>query len=349
MCIKETQGNLAYQCCDLHAQQQSKGLGRRGFLGALGAAGLVATAAKSATAFDEKASDDKRPERPAEALIKELYSSLDDSQKSSVVLPSNHGAENGKAASRHGMYNAPFGGKKIGDNYTTAQQDLIEKILRAMTRDDDGYIKLTRAGRFDNSKNLQGCGATMFGTPGDDNKFSFVFTSHHLTVRCDGNSSPDEAFGGPLYYGHSAVGYATGNVYYYQTKKANKVFEALDGGQQKQALCSGNPGEEIESIQFRDEKSIPGIGVDALSNDQQELVADLMRSVLQPFREEDAQEVMDIIEHNGGMDKLNLAYYQDNDTKDKVRWHFWRIEGPGMVWNFRPLPHVHCFVNIAKV
>ena len=151
MCVKETQGNLAYQCWDLHVQQQSNGLGRRGFLGALGAAGLVATAAKSATAFDEKASDDKRPERPAEALIKELYSSLDDSQKSSVVLPYNHGAENGKAASRHGMYNAPFGGKKIGDNYTTAQQDLIEKILRAMTRDDDGYIKLTRAGRFDNS------------------------------------------------------------------------------------------------------------------------------------------------------------------------------------------------------
>ena len=76
MCTKETQGNLAYQCCDLHAQQQSSGLGRRGFLGALGAAGLVATAAKSANAFDEKASDDKRPERPAEALIKELVVAL---------------------------------------------------------------------------------------------------------------------------------------------------------------------------------------------------------------------------------------------------------------------------------
>ena len=87
MCTKETQGNLVYQCRDLHAQQQSSGLGRRSFLGALGAAGLVATAANSANAFDEKASDDKRPERPAEGLIKELYSSLDDSRKSAVVLP----------------------------------------------------------------------------------------------------------------------------------------------------------------------------------------------------------------------------------------------------------------------
>ena len=26
---------------------------------------------------------------------------------------------------------------------------------------------------------------------------------------------------------------------------------------------------------------------------------------------------------------------------------FWRLEGPGFVWNFRVLPHVHTFVNIA--
>ena len=28
-------------------------------------------------------------------------------------------------------------------------------------------------------------------------------------------------------------------------------------------------------------------------------------------------------------------------------WRFWRLEGPGFVWNYRVLPHVHTFVNIG--
>jgi hypothetical protein len=33
---------------------------------------------------------------------------------------------------------------------------------------------------------------------------------------------------------------------------------------------------------------------------------------------------------------------------DQERWHFWRLEGPGFVWNYRVLPHVHCYVNISS-
>jgi hypothetical protein len=34
--------------------------------------------------------------------------------------------------------------------------------------------------------------------------------------------------------------------------------------------------------------------------------------------------------------------------KDGERWHFWRLEAPGFVWNFRVLPHVHTFVYISS-
>ena len=27
---------------------------------------------------------------------------------------------------------------------------------------------------------------------------------------------------------------------------------------------------------------------------------------------------------------------------------FWRLEGPGFVWNYRVLPHVHTYVNISS-
>ena len=39
--------------------------------------------------------------------------------------------------------------------------------------------------------------------------------------------------------------------------------------------------------------------------------------------------------------------YENANTNDKQPWSFWRIEGPGFVWNFRVLPHVHTYVNIS--
>ena len=73
-----------------------------------------------------------------------------------------------------------------------------------------------------------------------------------------------------------------------------------------------------------------------------------MRDVLSPYRKEDADEVMQIIKTNGGMEKIHLAFYQDGQMNDSQRWHFWRLEGPGFVWNYRVLPHVHTYVNISS-
>ena len=74
-----------------------------------------------------------------------------------------------------------------------------------------------------------------------------------------------------------------------------------------------------------------------------------MRDILSPYRKEDVDEVMDIVKANGGMEEMHLAFYADTDRPDKGEpWHFWRLEGPGFVWNYRVIPHVHCFVNIAK-
>lgn len=40
--------------------------------------------------------------------------------------------------------------------------------------------------------------------------------------------------------------------------------------------------------------------------------------------------------------------YQEGKMNDKQKWHFWRLEGPGFVWNYRVLPHVHTYVNISS-
>lgn len=185
-------------------------------------------------------------------------------------------------------------------------------------------------------------------------KFAFLFSGHHLTIRCDGDSEEGAAFGGPIYYGHTPNGYSDRNVFAYQTKEVARVFDALDEKQRKLALITkGTPGEGEKSVILTPKAATrPGIAYKALSNDQQELVDMVLKTILSPFRQQDGNEVVDIIKATGGMEKVHLAFYgeghEGTETDNKQPWSFWRLEGPGMVWNFRVLPHVHTFVNISS-
>jgi hypothetical protein len=288
--------------------------------------------------------------RPAEELVQELFGTLTAEQKQKLILPYEHGTVNGKGmATRLGMYNSPVLGKRIGEHYTKPQQELIERILRAISSDEEGYRRISRNGTFDGSKSLDGCGALLFGEPAEGKEWSWVFTGHHLTVRCDGRPKDGVGFGGPMYYGHSPNGYSDRNVFYYQTKSVLGVYDMLDEKQRKAAVIVGTPGEQIASVRFRTGgQPRPGLAYAELSKDQQGDVEKVMRSLLSPYRKEDADEVMDIIKATGGMEKIHLAFYQQPDADPKERWHFWRLEGPGFVWNFRVLPHVHTYVNIAS-
>ena len=288
--------------------------------------------------------------KPGEELVRELFASMSPAQRAELVLPWNHGADSEKGLpTRLGMYNSAIGGKKIGDHYSKPQQELIERILRAISADEAGYRQLSRNGTFDNSGSLTSCGAVIFGDPAQKEKFSWVFTGHHLTVRCDGNSEEGAAFGGPMYYGHSPNGYSEKNIFNYQTKRVLGVFDALDPDQRTRAVIRGTPGEQAASVRFRKgSEALPGIAYQDLSSDQRQLVENVMRDLLSPYRREDADEVMQIIKAQGGMEKIHLAFYEDQQMKDNERWHFWRLEGPSFVWNYRVLPHVHTFVNISS-
>jgi hypothetical protein len=151
-----------------------------------------------------------------------------------------------------------------------------------------------------------------------------------------------------MYYGHSPNGYSAKNVFFYQTKSVLSVYEALSEEQRKKAVVTGTPGEGEPSIRFKkkiDEQ--PGILYKDLAADQKQLIEKVMRDVLSPYRKEDVDEVMEIVKANGGMEKIHLAFYPDKGMKDDQPWHFWRLEGPGFVWNYRVLPHVHTYVNIS--
>jgi len=340
-----TENNKAF-CPECNEQVEApEALDRRGFIRVLGtqttllAAGSVAATAAPRVLADEPAERPAaRNAKPAEALIQELYNNMTAEQKrSNLVLPWNH-------ASRRGMFNSPIN-QRIGQAYTQAQQELIQRILRSIASDEEGYARITRNGTFDGSRSLQGCGANIFGDPTNGRQFAWVFSGHHLTVRCDGNSEPDAAFGGPMYYGHSPHGYSNRNCFYYQTRSVLTVYDALTEGQRRQAIITGSPGELEPSVRFRN-NGFPGIRGADLSADQRALIDTVMRDVLSPYRREDADEVMQIVRRNGGLERIHLAFYRDAEATDN-NWHFWRLEGPGFVWNYRVLPHVHTYVNIS--
>ncbi len=320
---------------------------RRRFLRTVGggAAALFATNNLAMAADDLPA---KPANQVAENLVGELYATLSAEQKKAVVRPWDH--RKGNLPARLGTYNSAIEGKRIRDHYTKAQQELIQRTLRAILSSDEAYERISRNNRWDSSGSFDGCGATIFGEPGTEKPFAWVFSGHHLTLRCDGNSQPGAAFGGPIYYGHRKPGYSKENVYFYQTEQVQGVFESLDAEQRKVAVAEKNPGDGRRGIQFRADGDAPrpGISYDDLSAEQQGQVDGVLRTLLAPFRQEDTDEVMSIVKAHGGTRTINLAFYKDKrSSEDSVRWHFWRLEGPGFIWNYRPLPHVHCFANIA--
>ena len=316
---------------------------RRSFLRVAGATTAAAAIGGTRLALGDE-TPAKAAAKPAEGIIRELYSTYSEEQKRDLVLPYDHMTD-GKLT-RQRTFNSPVNGKRIADVFTKPQQDLAKQALVAILSGNDALERLSRHGKWDSSGSLEGCGAMIFGDPAENGKFAWVFAGHHLTLRCDGNSEPGAAFGGPIYYGHSAGGYNKENVYLYQTEQVTKVFEALDGKQQAKALSQNNPGDGLGGTQPTNPRH--GIAYSELSDDQKKLVEETMRTLLGPFRQEDVDEVMSIVKSGGGMDQIHVAFYEDSGINDGHRWHFWRVEGPGFAWNYRVLPHVHCFANILS-
>jgi hypothetical protein len=325
-------------------------LDRRGFIRTLALGGAALTAGSAPWLLPVSARADKQPmprvaNPAAEDLVKELFAGLTEAQKKDVVKPWDHAAR--KSVNPNKALD-----KTIGAVYTKAQQDLIQKIVRAIASDDKGWHQISRNGTWDATKSFDKMGADIFGDP-STGKFAFQFTGHHLTVRCDGDSEEGAAFGGPIYYGHSPNGYSPRNVFSYQTREVLKAYQALDEKQRKEATVTmGHPGEGARSIRLKKDGKLPGIAYAELTKDQQELFEKVMQTILSPFRQQDGAEVVAIIKAMGGMKKVHMAFYsepyENAETTETQPWSFWRLEGPGFVWNFRVLPHVHTYVNIAS-
>jgi hypothetical protein len=322
-------------CPDCGVPEGDVRLDRRTFLktAALGTASLATSAAKRADS--------------SETLVTTLYTSLSPEQKQGVAFEFDHPL---RSKVDNNWFITPH---KIGKFFTADQQAMIREIFENL-HNPEFVPKLNRHIEED-GKGLGNYAVALFGQPGSG-KFEFVLTGRHCTVRCDGDSVEGAAFGGPIFYGHQAGPNFTenpdhpNNVYWYQAKRANDVFEALDGKQREVALL-GDPREEkaTETVALKKKgETIAGLPVSSMSRDQRELVEKVLADLLMPFRKKDADEAMRYIKAAGGVSGLTMSFFKNLDLGNDGVWDVWQLESPTMVWYFRGHPHVHVWANIRS-
>ena len=235
--------------------------------------------------------------------------------------------------------------------FNADQQALVRDIFHSLHSDEyrkPVYEQVVHDSEGEGFEN--GTAVAIFGEPGTG-KFEFVLSGRHVTRRCDGDSVEGAAFGGPIFYGHSVKeseeAAHPGNAYWFQAKRANEVFAALDGKQRTQAMIEKGRGEQgTETVKLTGKTAgLAGIPVGSLAGDQKDLVKKVLADLLAPFRKQDADEAMKLITA-GGMEALHMAFAKQGDIGGDGIWDVWQIEGPNMLWYFRGAPHVHCWVNI---
>ncbi|MSR60285.1 MAG: DUF3500 domain-containing protein [Planctomycetaceae bacterium] len=328
---------------------------RRDFVRVVGAAAAI-----SATPLGSLSSlraEEKTKPAP-ESLVKVLHDTLTPTQRDEICFPWDHTDDRGLLRTHvSNNWNITDPTKlNIGSDFFTADQhDLIRQIFLGLYNPDwhERIMKQLKddAGGYGKSQTI-----ALFGTPGSG-QFEFVMTGRHLTIRCDGDSTPHVAFGGPIFYGHAATDFNEpvghpGNVYWHQAQKANKLFQMLDGKQRGQALVETAPPEAKVEFKGSDGK-IAGVPISELSSDQKAHAKDVLLTLLEPYRQADRTEAAKLLEAQGGLDACRLAFFRNAgdgkslDLGDDGEWDVWRLEGPSFVWHFRGVPHVHVWVNVA--
>jgi Protein of unknown function (DUF3500) len=289
----------------------------------------------------------------AEKLVKELLGSLREEQRGKIVLPFSDPRR------RKIDNNWNIVEETIGGHFDKNQQLLIRDIFRELHSEqlrEEVWRQFLEDNRGKNAKTPD----EIFGTASiaifeepESKKFEFVLTGRHVTRRCDGNSSEGVAFGGPVFYGHASKSFNEspkheGNAYWYQAKRANALYEMLDGKQRGKALKDHSRGERgTSTVALAGKKEgLEGLPVWEMTSDQRDLIMEVVSDLLLPFRESDRIEAASMI--NEQISNTHIAFYKNEDVGDDGVWDTWQLEGPSLVWYFRGKPHVHVWVHVKE-
>ena len=325
---------------------ESKSINRRTFLETGASAAVALTAGSVVSARATAASP---AAGTAESLVSELHATLNDKQKKEICFAWDHQDEKRGLLRSFVANNWNITKPEINsDFYSDEQRELVQKVFEGIIHPawHERYYRQLEddAGGFGNEQSI-----AFFGQPGQG-KYEMVITGRHMTLRCDGNSADHVAFGGPIFYGHAPEFNEnpehTDNVFWHQAVEANKLYQMLDGRQQKQALVAKTPREQ--AVGFRGQKGgMTGLPVTDMSADQKEHLQKVLGLLTEMYRTSDQEEAIQCLAKQGGLDACQLSFYSDQDIGNDKVWDNWRLEGPSFVWHYRGAPHVHVWVNVA--
>ncbi len=183
--------------------------------------------------------------------------------------------------------------------------------------------------------------------------YQVLVTGPHLNLRLGGRNREGVAFGGPQVYGDqrgNGKPGLPGNIYRYQLERAHEVFASLTPAERKASRRDKAPVQTDIALRGRD-GLFDGIPVADLSARSRGLARGLAAAILENYADEDVAYAWDCIEHNGGVDALFLAEYdqdhQGGRRADQGPSQIFRLEGPAAVLYFRGEPHLHAFLNVA--
>jgi len=302
------------------------GLSRRDFVKTIGSAALVASVplAGSREAFAE-ATGPNPPAAP-ETAVARFYRSLRDDQRKLFCFPADHPL-------RSQVQNNWAIIKPAIRDLSPDQQALCREIFKNLVS-QDGHERFQKQMR-DDGGGFENYHVALFGEPGSDRPFEWVFTGRHATLRADGNRAAGSAFGGPIFYGHAANGLREGvrhtdNVWWYQAEQANRIFQTLDVKQKARALNA---------------RAEPGLAVRDLDGPQRQMVQTLLQGMLDTFRAAVAGEMQ---EWARDADSLRLTYFKQAAPGNDGVFDVWKLKGPAFSWFYHGSPHVHSWLNVAQ-
>jgi len=204
------------------------------------------------------------------------------------VLPWNH--EN-----RRRTFNAAMNAR-IGQAYKRPQQELVQRIMRAIN------VPMTKA--------THGCRATAPGIPAAGSVVAAPTSSAKSPTAASGpgvlfrsTTSPFVAMAIPNPMQRSAArctmaiaptGTVGATFSTFRRVPCRVSTMLMTETQRRTAVMNNSPGEGAQSIRFRRD-NYPGIAAGDLTPDQRRLVETVMRELLSPYRREDADEVMALI------------------------------------------------------
>jgi hypothetical protein len=347
-------------------------LDRRGFISTVSAAATTAALGGWLSGPTPLFAAAAEWEGVADAAVQALYETLSEQQRKLMCFDWDRKGYGGLPLRLHVTNNWAVSDMKIGA-LTKDQQLLVQDVLKSVL--NPGWPeKLARQATDDTGKPwTEDRKIAIFGVP-ESGKCQCVISGFHLTFRAGSARDSHAAFGGAICHGHQPSGFYEkaghpGNIFWYQAQQAHKVYQLLDGKQQKKALVlEGMPYYEFDGkidrmvilpeskfkramepdVRFHGGKvDLPGLPVAQMSRDQQEAMRNVLTSLLEPYRPPYQDRVLRCLDRQGGLEKCYLIFYKEHTLGKEGEWDNWRVEGPAFVWYFRGYPHVHSWIHVA--